>query len=113
MLFSLFLNNFQIRYVIIVNDSYDYDYHPLILHYRDYVYIVNHHPYQALRLPSPLIVRRYPDSDCKMWFYSLVPFHKAGLLLFALGLVQHLILLNDKLQQLKTLQTKTNPHHTT
>lgn len=44
---------------------------------------------------------------------NLIVFGLAGLLLFALGLVQHLILLNDKLQQLKTLQTKTNPHHTT
>lgn len=44
---------------------------------------------------------------------NLIVFGLAGLLLFALGLVQHLILLNDKLQQLKTLQTNTNPHHTT
>ena len=44
---------------------------------------------------------------------NMIVFGLAGLLLFALGLVQHLILLNDKLQQLKTLQTKTNPHHTT
>lgn len=44
---------------------------------------------------------------------NLIVFGLAGLLLFALGLVQHLILLNEKLQQLKTLQTKTNPHHTT
>ena len=44
---------------------------------------------------------------------NLIVFGLAGLLLFALGLVQHLILLNEKLQQLKTLQTNTNPHHTT
>jgi hypothetical protein len=44
---------------------------------------------------------------------NIIVFGLAGLLLFALGLVQHLILLNEKLQQLKTLQTKTNPHHTT
>ena len=44
---------------------------------------------------------------------NMIVFGLAGLLLFALGLVQHLILLNEKLQQLKTLQTKTNPHHTT
>jgi uncharacterized membrane protein len=44
---------------------------------------------------------------------NIIVFGLAGLLLFALGLVQHLILLNDKLQQLKTLQTNTNPHHTT
>jgi hypothetical protein len=30
----------------------------------------------------------------------------AGVLFFALGLVQHLLLLNEKLQQLKTLKTK-------
>ena len=29
-----------------------------------------------------------------------------GVLFFALGLVQHLLLLNEKLQQLKTLKTK-------
>jgi hypothetical protein len=44
---------------------------------------------------------------------NLIVFGLAGLLLFALGLVQHLILLNDKLQQLKTLQTKTGFHQTT
>lgn len=43
---------------------------------------------------------------------NLIVFGLAGLLLFALGLVQHLILLNDKLQQLKTLQTKTDFHQT-
>lgn len=43
---------------------------------------------------------------------NLIVFGLAGLLLFALGLVQHLILLNDKLQQLKTLQTKTGFHQT-
>lgn len=30
----------------------------------------------------------------------------AGVLFFALGLVQHLLLLNEKLQQLKTLKTR-------
>ena len=30
----------------------------------------------------------------------------AGVLFFTLGLVQHLLLLNEKLQQLKTLKTK-------
>jgi hypothetical protein len=43
---------------------------------------------------------------------NLIVFGLAGLLLFALGLVQHLILLNEKLQQLKTLQTKTDFHQT-
>jgi hypothetical protein len=43
---------------------------------------------------------------------NLIVFGLAGLLLFALGLVQHLNLLNEKLQQLKTLQTKTDFHQT-
>ena len=42
---------------------------------------------------------------------SIIIFALAGILLLAIGFMQHMILLHEKLQQLKTLQTNTNPHH--
>jgi hypothetical protein len=38
---------------------------------------------------------------------SMLVFALAGVLLFAIGLVQHMLLLNEKLHQLKNLQTHT------
>ena len=40
---------------------------------------------------------------------SMLVFALAGVLFFAIGLVQHLLSLNEKLQQLKNLQTKQTP----
>ena len=38
---------------------------------------------------------------------SMLVFALAGVLFFAIGLVQHMLLLNEKLHQLKNLQTHT------
>ena len=40
---------------------------------------------------------------------SMLVFALAGVLFLAIGLVQHLLSLNEKLQQLKNLQTKQTP----
>ena len=40
---------------------------------------------------------------------SMLVFALAGILFLAIGLVQHLLSLNEKLQQLKNLQTKQTP----
>ena len=42
---------------------------------------------------------------------SMLVFALAGVLFLALGLVQHLLSLNEKLQQLKNLQAKTDSYH--
>ena len=42
---------------------------------------------------------------------SMLVFALAGVLFLAIGLVQHLLSLNEKLQQLKNLQAKTDSYH--
>ena len=42
----------------------------------------------------------------KLSLEDMIVLALAGVLFFALGLVQHLLLLNEKLQQLKSLKTR-------
>jgi hypothetical protein len=42
---------------------------------------------------------------------SMLIFALAGNLFLAIGLVQHMLLLNEKLHQLKNLQTKKDSYH--
>ena len=42
---------------------------------------------------------------------SMLIFALAGVLFLAIGLVQHMLLLNEKLHQLKNLQTKKSSYH--